>query len=225
MKILRNSIWAVLVLSASAHSLEFYPARGQFSVPVKSLKEIQFGDVYRQQYDFSCGSAALASLLTYHYETPSSEQDIFEKMFEKGDKALIEQRGFSLLDMKNYLASIGYRADGFQIGLEKMQKIGVPGITLVNFDGYMHFVVIKGINSDSVIIGDPSRGTITLSYERFKHHYEGVTLLIRNRADVGKEHFITSDEFALYTPSPIEVGVRRESLGVFSTTLPEPGEY
>ncbi|MDF0678119.1 MAG: hypothetical protein P0107_03335 [Nitrosomonas sp.] len=27
-----------------------------------------FSTVYRQQFDFSCGSAALASLLTFHYD-------------------------------------------------------------------------------------------------------------------------------------------------------------
>ncbi len=225
MKIVRNLIWAMLAVSASAHSLDFFPNRGQLSVPVKSVKEIQFGDVLRQQYDFSCGSAALASLLTYHYETPSTEEAIFQIMFEKGDKALIEKEGFSLLDMKNYLVSIGLRADGFNMDLATIKKIGVPGITLVNFDGYMHFVVIKGINSDSVIIGDPSRGTITMTHEQFNHYYENVVLLVRNRANIARTHFITSDDFSLYTSSPLDAGVNRDSLGLYSITLPQAGEY
>lgn len=225
MKNIRNLIWAMLAISASAHSLEFFPNRGQLSVPVKSIKEIQFGDVLRQQYDFSCGSAALASLLTYHYEQPSTEQTIFQVMFDNGNKELIEEQGFSMLDMKNYLGSIGLRADGFSMELSTIRKIGVPGITLVNFDGYMHFVVIKGINSDSVIIGDPSRGTITMSHEEFNHYYQNVVLLVKNRANIGRAHFITNDDFAIYNDSPLEAGVRRESLGLFSTTLPEAGEY
>jgi hypothetical protein len=43
---------------------------GGDNVLVKSMKERKFEQVVRQQYDFSCGSAALATLLTYHYENP-----------------------------------------------------------------------------------------------------------------------------------------------------------
>ncbi|HAS63870.1 MAG TPA: bacteriocin resistance protein, partial [Vibrio sp.] len=47
------------MVSASANALTYMPSRGAFNVPVKSYKEILFGDVIRQQYDFSCGSAAV----------------------------------------------------------------------------------------------------------------------------------------------------------------------
>ena len=40
---------------------------GAFSVPAVSIKEARFSAMVRQQYDFSCGSAALSTLLTYHY--------------------------------------------------------------------------------------------------------------------------------------------------------------
>ncbi|MGR5411043.1 C39 family peptidase [Vibrio sp. PNB22_4_1] len=224
MRIVRNITWLMLAMSASANSLEFLPHRAHYSVPVKSYKEIVFGDVFRQQYDFSCGSAALASLLTYHYETPSSEQDIFENMYRNGDKEKIKEKGFSLLDMKMHLASIGLNSDGFQIGLEKIRKVGVPGITLVNFDGYMHFVVIRGMNKDSVILGDPSRGTMIMKYEEFQKYYQGIILLVRNEAEMGRTSFITDDQFAIYQASPLESGVPRDSLGVFSITLPVDGE-
>ncbi|GAL19343.1 bacteriocin resistance protein putative [Vibrio maritimus] len=217
-------VMLMLTLSTSAIALEFLPHRAHYSVPVKSYKELLFGDVFRQQYDFSCGSAALASLLNFHYEKPSTEREIFDAMYVNGDKALIKEKGFSLLDMKSYLESQGLRADGFQISLEKIRKVGVPGITLVNFDGYMHFVVIKGINSHSVILGDPSRGTMIMRFNEFKRYYQGIVLLVKNEAKQGKESFITSDKFALYQSPPLESGVSRDSLGVFSITLPVSGE-
>ena len=49
---------------------------------VESLKERAFRYTVRQQYDFSCGSAALATLLTYHYATPTDEEDTFKAMFD-----------------------------------------------------------------------------------------------------------------------------------------------
>ncbi|GAM58350.1 bacteriocin resistance protein, putative [Vibrio ishigakensis] len=215
----------MLAMSASTFAIEFLPHRANYSVPVKSYKEMLFGDVYRQQYDFSCGSAALATLLEFHYDRPSKEQQIFDAMYANGDKELISQQGFSLLDMKHYLQSVGLNADGFKLSLEKMRKTGVPGITLVNFDGYMHFVVIRGINNNNVILGDPSRGTLVLPIEVFQEYYQGLVLLVRNEATVGRAGFITDENFSIYQASPLETGVNRDSLGVYSITLPNAGDY
>ncbi|RYF14189.1 MAG: peptidase C39, partial [Oxalobacteraceae bacterium] len=43
-----------------------------FTAPVTSLIGRRFETVVRQQYDFSCGSAALATLLRYHYDDPQT---------------------------------------------------------------------------------------------------------------------------------------------------------
>ena len=215
----------MLAVSASSLALDYMPSRGVFSVPVKSYQEMLFGDVVRQQYDFSCGSAAVASLLTYHYDNPVDEDTIFKLMFDRGNQDKIKIDGFSLLDMKEYLDSLGYKADGFKIPLARMRQLGVPGITLVNFDGYMHFVVIKGMNNHSVILGDPSRGTMQVKYEQFEKYYSGIVLLIRNYTDIAQNTYISDDNYTLYAPSPLDTGVSRDSLGVFSITLPESGEY
>ena len=39
---------------------------GRVNVPVTSLKDIKFQRTLRQQYDYSCGAAALATLLSHH---------------------------------------------------------------------------------------------------------------------------------------------------------------
>ncbi|MGF1719583.1 C39 family peptidase [Vibrio kyushuensis] len=225
MKICQLIIGVALIYSAPPFALDFFPSRGHFNVPVKSYQEITFGEVLRQQYDFSCGSAALASLLEFHYQTPSSEEDIFKLMYENGDKELIHEQGFSLLDMKQYLTTQGFSSDGFQLELPKLKNIGVPGITLVNFDGYMHFVVLKGINQKSVIIGDPSRGTLLMTHDEFSNYYQGIVLLIRNKAEIGKSTFIHDDSYAVRHSSPVGEGIVRDSLSTFSITLPEAGEY
>src|SRR5690349_327058 len=75
-----------------------------FTMSVESFQEKKYKATLAQQYDFSCGSAALASLLTYNYNIPVSEQDVFKDMFDNGDKKVIAESGFSLLDIKNYLA-------------------------------------------------------------------------------------------------------------------------
>src|SRR3546814_2734005 len=92
-------------------------AGGSFSVPVMSLKEKRWTNVVRQQYDFSCGSAAVATLLTYHYETPGDEARAIEEMFVRGDQAKIQAEGFSILDIKQVLDSRGRQSDGLRLTL------------------------------------------------------------------------------------------------------------
>jgi uncharacterized protein len=105
------------------------------SVRLKTIKELRQQRIFRttlhQKYDFSCGSAAVATLLTYHYNRPVNEAQVFQAMYERGDKAKIQKQGFSLLDMKRFLESQGYQADGFEIGVDKLAEAGVPGIALV----------------------------------------------------------------------------------------------
>src|SRR6478736_5802051 len=84
---------------------------GNFNLKLTSYAEIPFRTVVRQQFDYSCGSAALATLMRYHYFRHTTEADIFKAMYDVGDQPQIQKVGFSLLDMKKYLASIGYQAD------------------------------------------------------------------------------------------------------------------
>ncbi|MBI5040606.1 MAG: hypothetical protein HZB57_05230 [Gammaproteobacteria bacterium] len=105
-----------LMLGMSVYAqtaLRIQGAGGAFSVPVTSLKEARLQTVVRQQYDFSCGSAAVATLLTFHYEQPVGETEAFEFMYRTGDQQKIRQEGFSMLDMKRFLDNKGLQTDGF----------------------------------------------------------------------------------------------------------------
>ena len=211
--------------SSSVHALDYFPSRGGYNVEVKTYQEQLFGDVFRQQYDFSCGSAAVASLLTYHYDIESQESTIFEFMFKHGDKDKIEKQGFSMLDMKKYLNSVGLDANGYNIPLDKFHDLRIPAITIVNFDGYMHFVVIKGMNQKNVILGDPSRGTLMIPIKDFEQVYKGTVLLVKNRVEQGRGSFITADNYNIYNTSPTSEAVVRDSLSTFSITLPGSNDY
>ena len=99
---------------------------GDFSVSVMSWWEIPFRTVVRQRYDFSCGSAAVATILTHHYDRPTGEQEPFKAMWAKGDKALIRKVGFSMFDMKDYLTDLGYTTEGFRLKVTDLQKNSKP---------------------------------------------------------------------------------------------------
>ena len=186
-------------------------AGGTFSVPVVSYTQRFFKTVIRQQYDYSCGSAAVATLLTHHYGQPTSEQDAFRAMWETGDRARIREVGFSLLDIKRYLASRGFQADGFRIPLDTLARIGIPAIALIQTEGYRHFVLIKGLRDGRVLVGDPARGVRIYGREEFEAlRIDKVVFMIRSNVSQGREAFNRLSEWRLSKASaPLGVGVER----------------
>ena len=210
---------------AIAGDLSVLGPSGRFTVPVKSIVEKRWNTVVRQQYDFSCGSAAVATLLTHHYNMPVGEAEVFRDMFTLGDQEKIKQHGFSMLDMKTYLNSRGLNADGFRLKLEGFAKIRVPGITLVNTNGYRHFVVVKGISEDEILIGDPAAGTVILSHEQFEGLWSGAVLLARAHVQTAQQHFNMDQDWDLRPQSRLGTSVDPSNLSHYSLGLPAFNEF
>lgn len=154
---------------------------GNFYIKLVSYSEIPFRTVIRQQYDYSCGSAALATLLRFQYYTHTTEADVFKSMYAVGDQAQIQKVGFSLLDMKKYLASIGYQADGYRVSLAEIAQVGTPAIALIQLGSYKHFVVIKGVIGDSVLVGDPALGLRVFKAEDFQKVWNGIAFVVHDQ--------------------------------------------
>jgi predicted double-glycine peptidase len=229
----RSALWGVSLILGFAFSAvqagQVWLPEGSgmsSSVGIQSITEKKFAQVVRQQYDFSCGSAALATLLTYHYEDPTDEATTFRKMFAKGDQQKIQRAGFSLLDMKGYLESFGYQAEGYSADLDTLSKAGVPAITLLDVNGYRHFVVVKGVANDEVLVGDPALGLKYFSREKFEEMWDnGILFIITNRPDTGKKHFNKSREWNSLARAPIGKGISREGLSDLIISVPRLGEF
>lgn len=211
--------WAALslgmaILSAQAGEVSLFGLAGgnggEYSVRVRSLKEAKFRSTVRQQYDFSCGSAALATLLTYHYQRPVTETEVFQYMYARGDQAKIQREGFSLLDIKGYLEGHGYEADGFETSLDKLAEVSVPAIVLINENGYQHFVVIKGLRRDEVLIGDPSMGSRILQRARFEQIWVNSIVFVITSVRETKTFNASADWRA--GKAPLGAAISRESL-------------
>lgn len=197
-----------------------YEMGGAYSLPVTSMKGARFRAMVRQQYDFSCGSAALSTLLTYHYGYKVTEEQIFVEMYAKGDQAKIRNEGFSLFDMKRYLENHGFQADGFEAPLDKLAEAGIPAIVLINENGYNHFVVIKGLRDGRVLVGDPSGGTRALTQAAFAGLWtNGILFVISNRQDQAK--FNVAAEWSALPRAPLASGIARE--GLSALVLPKAG--
>lgn len=169
-------------------------------VPVMTYRDIPFRTVVRQEHDYSCGSAALATLLTYHYGAPRTEAQVFQAMYEVGDKSKIEVQGFSLMEMKLYLTQQGYTADGFRLTYERLAELATPTIAMIETGGYRHFVVVKGVDGDKVLVGDPTHGLKTYTRVDFEKVWNGVAFLIRDHRT--EFLFNDRDEWRPFAPTP-----------------------
>ncbi|GAB4352315.1 MAG: hypothetical protein Kow00114_00920 [Kiloniellaceae bacterium] len=210
---------------ARAADARFVSAGGMaFNVKVKSFKERKWHSVVRQQRDYSCGSAAVATLLSYHYDRPTEEAEVFDAMFAVGDREKIMAQGFSLLDMKRFLDARGYTADGFRVSLEKLAEVGVPAIVLLNLRGYRHFVVIKGVTPTDVLVGDPSRGIQRYKREAFEQLLENdIVFVVRTKVDVARANFNLVDDWGAHPQAPLGAALSPGNLANITIYLPGPG--
>jgi len=210
--------------AASAMKAEVQTSPGtSYPVRMTSLKEARFRNTIRQKYDFSCGSAAVATLLTYQYGYPVDEQSAFDVMFSHGDQAKIGKEGFSLLDIKRFLAAQGFDADGFEVPLERLDDEGIPAIVLINERGYHHFVVVKGYKNGRVLVGDPARGTRSMSKRRFDDMWTNhVVFVIHNRRD--RAIFNSPRDWAVAPAAPIGEGIERNGLAPIVMPKRGPGD-
>lgn len=201
-------------------SLPIFSGGGSFGITVKSYKDQSFKEVVQQQYDFSCGAAAVATLLTYHYSLPTNEEEVFSVMYNRGDQARIQREGFSLLDMKAFLESRGFRADGYRIGLDKLTEAKVPAIVLTNTNGYLHFVVVKGVTGDKVLVADPAQGNKILPRDQFEATWNGLLFVILDNAEMAQEFFNAEQQWQIRHKAPIAQNHAKDGAGAFSLLLP-----
>jgi predicted double-glycine peptidase len=178
---------------------------GAVSMKLESFHEKKYKTTLAQQYDFSCGSAALATLLTYNYNIPVSEQDVFRDMFENGDKQVIAESGFSLLDIKNYLTRRGLESNGYRAPLSKLAGVRLPAIVLINTRGYNHFVVLEGIHDGWVLLSDPANGMRSEPIGAFEDQWTGVFFLILTDAERAQQGFNSDQKWAAAPPPPWEL--------------------
>lgn len=140
--------------------------------PVRSLLEMRRENVVVQQWDLSCGAAALATLLKYQHGEQVTEKEVAIAMMKRDEymknPQLIQLReGFSLLDLKRNVDARGYQGIGYgKLGLEDLVT-RAPILVPIRTKGYNHFVVFRGMRGDRVLLADPAWGNRTMSIDEF----------------------------------------------------------
>lgn len=216
-----------MVLPTQAGTVSFGAiSGGNYEITVPSITELRFKTVYKQQYDFSCGSAALASLLSFHYDDVVDEYTVFKDMFDNGNQEQIQEQGFSLLDMKRYLARRGYKSNGFKINLKQLAAAEVPAITIINNNGYMHFVIIKGNNEKEVLVGDPALGVKAINASKFEKMWnDHIIFVIQEKKTLASKHYRSQSEWKLRVEAKLGLAIDHSSLGLFNILQPSAIDF
>lgn len=211
----------MLATPAPAEVRLSYEAGGNYRVGVMSWWDIPFRSVIRQRYDFSCGAAAVATLLSYHYGRPTPEMTAFRAMWQTGDQDAIRQVGFSMLDMKSYLDSIGLRAEGFRLEAHELADFEQPLIALIDLNGFKHFVVVKGARGDRILVGDSVLGLTEYSVSDFARMWNGIALAIVSAPEAPRPLFNLAGDWGPWSRAPLEDGGgMRVATGDLTTNLP-----
>ena len=143
--------------------------------PVLSLQEIRHEGVVIQEWDTSCGAAALATVLTYSLQDPVSERDVASGMLRMTEPIKVKhQGGFSLLDMKHFVETRGLKGTGFRkMTLQQLLALEMPIVPILQY-GNPHFIVVRGLDEYGRLnIADPGFGNRSMSVADFEDVWSG----------------------------------------------------
>jgi predicted double-glycine peptidase len=174
---------------------QLQPAR--VDTRIKSMRELRDAGVVRQHYDYSCGSAALASLLTYGLNDPVGEQTLLDALLQPmgpDELAAIGKKGLSLQDLQRLAQMRGHKAQGFRVQADQLARVSRPVIAFVKPGGFPHFVVLKGVRGDRAYIADPSLGNVRMPLYRFLDMWadgagSGVIFAVERKDGVWPAHY------------------------------------
>jgi uncharacterized protein len=161
---------ALLFLVAIAIAIPSAFAGGQERKPVRSLLEIRQEGVIVQKWETSCAAAALATVLTFSQNDPVTEKFVAQRMLRATDPIKVKVRGgFSLLDMKRFVETRGFKGTGYrELSFKELLTLSSP-IVPIDFYGNEHFVVVRGLNSTGQVnIADPGFGNTSMSVTQFQ---------------------------------------------------------
>lgn len=206
----------------SVHAQEEIPT-SLSKIPPKrhTLKELRDRHIVRQQLDYSCGAAALATLLTYYFEDETSEREVLrwlESHLSQQELEGKQKTGFSLLDLKEVSESKGYRAAGFKINPSHLEHLLAPVIVFVQPMGYKHFAVLRGVINNYVYLADPSRGNLRMTMSRFLEEWQGIVFVLGKDGEEQKKTYplaLQTSDLPFITPYQ---GSRMGDMGVRTNT-------
>ncbi|MHA7815479.1 MAG: C39 family peptidase [Pseudohaliea sp.] len=157
----------------------------------------------RQQRDFSCGTAALATVLTHYFLQPTSEAELLDALLTTAGSEGLLRQGVSLGALAGLAEARGFAARGVAVSPGALNALRAPAIAWLAPRGQPHFAVLRGISPDAVELADPARGNVRVPRAVFERDFlaeDGRGRLLLLAAPAGAP--VAADYFGLRRPLP-----------------------
>lgn len=151
----------------------------------QSWQERRFASVVRQVLEFSCGSASLATLLTFFLSRPTTEMEVITLLRQRypaeADWRRKQEVGFSFEDIMFAAERLGFAAQAARIEVPQLPQITGPVIVHLNKGAWEHFSVLRVARDGFYYIADPIQGQVTMLEHEFRREFTGAVLAIWRR--------------------------------------------
>lgn len=134
-----------------------------------------------QRFDFTCGAASVATLLTFYWNDPHSEAMVLktlERRYSREQTVKLTQDGLSFDDLIFMAGQLGYAAQGAMIPASELSRLAAPVIVHLDKGSLKHFVVLRMVGSGVFYISDPVVGQVALDSVEFERQYTGNALAV-----------------------------------------------
>lgn len=185
-----------LVTSANAQ-IGYAPIRDSqrnVQVHVKTWKAYRDQNVVKQNRDYSCGAAAVATICRYYWGDNVSEAMVLRVIEDKLSQAELRERvenGLAISDLRVAAVKLGYLSTIGKLSIAKLHEAKVPLVVALRFEQSDHFVVVRGIRYGWVYLADPIRGNVRMPLWEFEQRWiENAVLVVvkkgKTKSDVSR---------------------------------------
>ena len=178
------------VSSAALAALLLYAgsaAAGEIVPRPRSYAEIKFAATVRQQFDFSCGAATLATVLTHYWGRKTGEIEVLNVLrarYPDADWPALQKKGFSFDDLIWTAKAFGFEGQGAELSAFELEKLDGPVIVHLTKGSFEHFSVVRAVRAGRVYMSDPIIGAVSIPIDEFARQYTGEALAIWKRGAV-----------------------------------------
>ena len=149
-------------------------------------KQIKQANIVMQKRDYSCGAAALATILVYYWGDNVTEEQILIVIANILTPEELKDRikkGLAISDIRRACVEMGYVSTIGTLSLQSLSESKVPLIVGLSHNKYDHFVVYRGMDCDWVYVADPIRGNIRIPIVDFASEWQKNAALVVAKED------------------------------------------
>ena len=158
------------------------------NVRVCNYRDLQRLNIVMQKRDYSCGAAALATILRYFWCDPVGETNVLVAI---GDVLTAEEiqdrvkKGMAISDLRRAAVKMGYLSSIGTMSFQDLCGSRVPLIVPLKLKEYDHFVVYRGVCGNRVYLADPIRGNVRPTIAEFCCQWQKNAILAVAKPGVG----------------------------------------